>query len=273
MKVVAVSSAPLFFDLPSLALSALLLACVVGTAVLGIFIGRAMRQHHETLREPYGVLQAALLGFMALIMAFGLSLAVGRYEGRRAALVDEANAIGTTYLRAQTLREPGRGQSIALLRRYAAVELQLAHTVPDSPAERRVEASADDLQRQLWAIAGQAIGAAPVASAPRLYLESLNATIDAQGVRVAAFSNRVPTPVLLLELVGAAVALGLLAVYLAILGRGVVPVLLSATLVTAILLVTFDLDRPTRGFIRDPTTPMNNLVVEMALPPAAAPPP
>src|SRR3954447_9444275 len=180
MTVYADASAPLFFNLSSFALTVLLTACVVGTTAAGIFIGRSMRHHHETLREPYGVLQAALLGFMALIMAFGLSLAVGRYEGRRAALVDEANAIGTTYLRAQTLQEPLRGQSIALLRQYAAVELQLAHTIPNSAAERRVEAQADGIQRQLWAIAGQAMGDAPVASAPRIYLESLNATIDAQ---------------------------------------------------------------------------------------------
>src|SRR5205823_8672746 len=92
MTVYADASAPLFFNLSSFALTVLLTACVVGTTVAGIFIGRSMRHHHETLREPYGVLQAALLGFMALIMAFGLSLAVGRYEGRRAAGVDEANA-------------------------------------------------------------------------------------------------------------------------------------------------------------------------------------
>ena len=190
MTVYADASAPLFFNLSSFALTVLLTACVVGTTVAGIFIGRSMRHHHETLREPYGVLQAALLGFMALIMAFGLSLAVGRYEGRRAAVVDEANAIGTTYLRAQTLHEPQRGRSIALLQRYGSAELQLAHTVPDSAAERRVEAEADSLQRQLWAIAGQAIGDAPVASAPRLYVESLNTTIDAQGVRVAAFTPK-----------------------------------------------------------------------------------
>ena len=267
------SGAPLFFNLSSFALAAVLVLSVLGTTVAGIFVGRAMHSHHETLREPYSVLQAALLGFMGLIMAFGLSLAVGRYESRRAALVDESNAIGTTYLRAQTLHEPQRSQSIALLRRYAVVELQLAHAVPNSTREKRVEAAADDLQRQLWAIAGTAMGAAPVASAPRLYVESLNSTIDAQGVRVAAWSNRVPTTVLLLELVGAAVALGLLAVYLAILGRGVVPVLVAAALVSAILLVTFDLDRPTRGLIKDPTGPLVQLIASMALPPAAAPPP
>jgi hypothetical protein len=263
----------LFFDLSSLALTVVLALCVFGTTVAGILVGRALRHHTETLREPYGVLQGALLGFMGLIMAFGLSLAVGRYETRRAALVDEANAIGTTYLRAQTLSEPARSASLGLLKRYAVVELTLAHTVPDSAADRRAVATGDDLQRQLWTIGARTLEAHPVASAPRLYIESLNAMIDAQGVRVAALGNRVPTTVLLLEVVGAALALGLLAVYLAMLGRGVIPVLVAAALVTAILLVTFDLDRPTRGLIRDPTTPMTALITSMQQPPAAPPPP
>ena|SRR5438270_392175 len=265
--------APLLFDLSSLALTALLLVTVVGTTVAGIFLGRSMHRHHETMREPYGVLQAALLGFMGLIMAFGLSLALGRSEDRRAALVSEANAIGTSYLRAQTLPEPARSNSMALLRRYAANELLLGHFVPGSPDAVRVEAISDGLQRQLWGIGAPTLGSAPVASAPRLYVESLNATIDSQGVRVAALSNRVPTTVLMLEVIGAAVALGLLAVYLSILGRGVVPVLVAAALVAAILLVTFDLDRPTRGLIRDPTTPLTQVIASMALPPAAPPPP
>jgi hypothetical protein len=272
MAASAPSAAPLLFELSSLELTALLVICVLGTTVTGIFIGRALRRHTETLREPYGVLQAALLGFMGLIMAFGLSLAVGRYEARRAALVDEANAIGTTYLRAQTLHEPARSASLALLERYAAIELQIAKTVPGSSAERHSVADSGELQRELWSIAARSLNAAPLASAERLYVESLNEMIDAQGVRVAALSNRVPTTVLLLELIGASVALGLLAVYLAILGRGVVPVLVAATLVTSILLVTFDLDRPTRGLIRDPATAMTQLLASMQLPPAAPPP-
>jgi hypothetical protein len=265
--------APVFFNLTTLELSALLAVIVIGTTVLGVVIGRSLRRHTETLREPFGVLQAAILGFMGLILAFGLSLAVGRSEARRTALVDDANAIGTTYLRAQTLHEPARSASLALLQRYATVELSLTHAVPDSPRERRALAVSGGMQRQLWSIAGQSLAAAPVASAPRLYLESLNAMIDAQGVRVAALNNRVPTTVLLLEIIGAAVALGLLAVYLAMLGRGVAPVFVAAALVTGILLVTFDLDRPTRGFIRDPTTPLTSLIASMQLPPAASAPP
>jgi hypothetical protein len=93
--------------------------------------------------------------------------------------------------------------------------------------------------------------------------------IDMQTVRVAGLSNRVPGAVLAVEVVGAAVALGLLAFVLSLLGRGVITVLLAAALVTMLLLVTFDLDRPTRGLIRVPDAPLTNLRASMALPPAA----
>jgi hypothetical protein len=69
------------------------------------------------VREPFAALQAALLGVIGLILAFGLALAVGRYESRRAAVVEEANNIGTTYLRAQTLAEPFRTASLERLSR------------------------------------------------------------------------------------------------------------------------------------------------------------
>jgi len=93
-----------------------------------------------------------------------------------------------------------------------------------------------------------------------------------QTVRVAALNNRVPGAVLAVEVIFAAVALGLLAFYLAILGRGVVPVLLAAALIGSLLLVTFDLDRPTRGLIRVPATPLTSLRASMNLPAAAAAP-
>ena len=89
-------------------------------------------------------------------------------------------------------------------------------------------------------LGGQALDTAPIDSAPRLYIESLNETIDMDTVRVSALSNRVPGAVLALEVLGAAFALGLLGVYLSILGRGVPALLLGAILITLLLLVTFD---------------------------------
>ena len=108
----------LFFSLSGWALALIILAVMAGVTAAGIVLGRFLRKHSETLREPLGVAQGALLGVVALILAFGLTLAVGRYEDRRAAVVAEANAIGTTYLRAQLLAEPVRDRSLTLLRSY-----------------------------------------------------------------------------------------------------------------------------------------------------------
>jgi hypothetical protein len=264
--------ADVFFRLSTLELALILAAVVFGTTGLGFVLGRYLRGRSDHLREPLGVLQAALLGLVGLVLAFGLALAVGRYEARRAAVVDDANAIGTTYLRAQTLAEPVRTQSLQRLVRYTDTSIRLSRSVPTTTGEGQAIADGQKLQRELWGLAGQALAEAPLASAPRLYVESLNEMIDMQTVRVAALNNRVPGAVLAVEVIFAAVALGLLAFYLAILGRGVVPVLLAAALIGSLLLVTFDLDRPTRGLIRVPATPLTSLRASMNLPPAAAAP-
>ena len=82
-----------------------------------------------------------------------------------------------------------------------------------------------------------------------------------------------PNAVLWLELLGAALALGLLALYLSVLGRGLVPIVGAAILVSFLILVTFDLDRPTRGLIKVPATPLEAEQATMSLPPAAPAPP
>jgi len=168
--------------------------------------------------------------------------------------------------------EPLRTRSLERLVRYTDADIRLSRSVPGSADSRRAVAAGAQLQRELWRLAGRALVGAPVASAPRLYVETLNEMIDMQTVRVAGLNNRVPGAVLAVEVGGAAVALGLLAFYLALLGRGVITVLLAAGLVTLLLLVTFDLDRPTRGLIRVPDTPLTSLRASMALPPAATGP-
>jgi hypothetical protein len=262
----------LFFRLSTLELGLILFAVVLGATGLGLVLARFVRHRSEHLREPLGVLQAALLGLVGLVLAFGLALAVGRYESRRTAVVDDANAIGTTYLRAQTLAEPLRTRSLERLVRYTETSIRLSRSVPDSTEAHEAVADGQHLLRELWRIAGQSLVGAPTASAPRLYVESLNEMIDMQTVRVAGLNNRVPGAVLAVEVIGAAVALGLLAFYLSLLGRGVITVLLAASFVTLLLLVTFDLDRPTRGLIRVPDTPLTSLRASMALPPAATGP-
>jgi len=260
------------FRLNTGVLALILFALVLGTTATGWRVGRSIRDRSDGLRDSLAVTQAALLGFMGLVLAFGLSLAVGRHEARRAAVVTEANAIGTTYLRAQTLAEPERSESLDLLERYADVSIRIARTVPNGEAQKAAVQESSEIQRQLWALVGRALDDAPEASAPRLYVEALNETFDAQTSRVAGLTNRVPTTVLLLEVVGSAIALGMLALHLAIVGRGAPAGVVAAVLVSLTLLVTFDLDRPVRGFIRSPSTSLSNVRASMDAEPAASAP-
>jgi hypothetical protein len=261
-----------FFRLTSWELALLIFAVTAAFTVAGFAAGRYLREHSGTLREPFGILQGALLGLVGLLLAFGLSLAVGRYQDRRTATTAEANAIGTSYLRAQLIAEPERTQSLALLVRYTDQALLITREVPSSSGMQRTTAAEGALQRQLWELGGVSLAKAPIATAPRLYVDSLNTTFDLQNARLSALNNRVPDPVLWLELIGAAAALALLALHISLFGRGLAPLLVAAALITALLLVTFDLDRPTRGLIKVPDTAMVAVRASMALPPAAAAP-
>jgi len=245
---------------------------IIGSTVLGFLLGRALDRRREGLREPLGVTQGALVGFVALLLAFGLTMAVGRYESRRAAVVTEANAIGTTYLRAQTLAEPIRSKSLALIEQYTDLRIRLSREVPGTKQFVETSDASQRIQNQLWGLAGEALNASPVDSAPRLYVETLNEMIDAHTTRVSALANRIPTSVWLLQIVATAVALAVLAMYVAMLGRGVLTVFLAAALITIVVLVMFDLDRPSRGFIRVPATPLVALRDSMDQPPAAVAP-
>lgn len=235
----------MFFSLPAWALALVIFGVVFLACVFGSVLGQVHAGRSERLREPLGIVQGAILGVVGLVLAFGLTLAIDRYENRRAAVVVDANAIGTTYLRAQTLREPERTHSLGLLRQYGTLALQLSHEIPSSDAMDRTVAAQTEVQRALWRFAGRALARAPQDTAPRLYVDSLNQMIDQRTTRVSALNNRIPSDVLALELIGSAIALAILTLYLEMLGRGRVPIGLAAVLVGALLFVTFDLDRPT----------------------------
>lgn len=259
-------------DLNTTAVALVLVLLVGGATAVGVLLGERIRSRPEKNLEPVGVVQGTLLGLVGLLLAFGLSMAVGRYEARRALVVDEANDIGTTYLRAQLLAEPARTTSLELLRDYADTAVAIADRVPFDDGFDADVAHIEQLQNQLWAVAGDAVRDDPTGTAPRLYLETLNDTIDIHTERVASLKNRVPEPVMLLQLAAAALAAGVLALYLTVLGRSIASSLLVTMLLIVILFVSFDLDRPHRGFITVPAAALEQVRASMDEPPAATGP-
>src|SRR5256885_7039060 len=161
-----------FFRLSTWELWLIVAPIVLGFVAAGYLTGRFLRLQAETLREPVGIVQGAFFALVGLILAFGLTLAIGRYDARRAAVVDDANTIGTTYLRAQTLAEPMRRRSLQLLRQYTDASLALSNAVPTTARFGRAVTREDSLQRRLWTLARHAPLTAPPATAPRAHVET-----------------------------------------------------------------------------------------------------
>src|SRR3954471_1206044 len=120
----------MFFRLNSWELGLLIVAVIGGGCAIGAYAGRHVRRRSDTYHEPLGILQGALLGLVGLVLAFGLSLALGRYENRRSDVVTEANAIGTAYLRANSIAEPERSRSLAIFPRYTDLSIAVTTQVP-----------------------------------------------------------------------------------------------------------------------------------------------
>jgi hypothetical protein len=215
---------------------------------LGYWLGRFRGRCSEHEKESsVGTAVAATLGLAGFVLAFTFSMAGSRFEDRRQALLDEANAIGTTYLRAGTLPED-RGQTIRpLLREYVDVRLEAVRTGDFEAGIRRSE----QLHAQIWAEAQQIAKKQPESIQLGLFVQSLNQTIDLHTTRVVAGYSRIPLAVWValysltaLSMVGAGYHSGLTSK-----ARSLSFGFLAITFSVVMLLVA-DLDRPGEGLLR-----------------------
>jgi hypothetical protein len=154
----------------------------------GYRLGRKARRSEEETDSPLGEMIGATLGLLAFLLAFTFSMAATRYDVRRQLLLDEANAIGTTWLRAGFLPDDG-DQVRTLLRQYTDARLAASRPGKLQDSIRRSE----ELQARLWEHAAQLAkrNENPVMAA--LFIESLNDLIDLHAKRLtASVRNRIP---------------------------------------------------------------------------------
>src|SRR3954469_12282589 len=127
-----------------------LFAAILAAAEVGYRLGLMRHRQIGHEKEPtVGGIVAAELGLFAFLLAFTFGLAGARFEARRETLLDEANAIGTTYLRAKMLPEPQQTEVQKLLREY--VDIRLA-AVEDGKLETGIRRSTE-IHDQLWSAA------------------------------------------------------------------------------------------------------------------------
>ncbi|WP_240700533.1 hypothetical protein [Sphingobium sp. MP9-4] len=129
-----------FLDkLPILLVGLLMLATMTLTATAGYVLRQRVRRlltHKGATEEggAEGYIVSAVIGLVALLLGFTFALAVGRFETRRALVLQEANAIGTSYLRVQGLPEPHRTRMSQILVNYTNNRVELSTASPDKMA-------------------------------------------------------------------------------------------------------------------------------------------
>lgn len=153
----------------------------------------------EARKDQIGTLQGSVLGLLALLLGFTFAMAVQRYDNRRDLVVQEANSIGTTYLRASFLPEPHHAEVEKLLREYVDVRLEFYEAGYDKTKIAEAEKSTTHIQQQLWAHAVE-VGKLSNTPLTASFVTTLNETIDLDSTRLAAMRNHVPSSVWLLLL-------------------------------------------------------------------------
>ncbi|WP_036168144.1 hypothetical protein [Noviluteimonas dokdonensis] len=251
-------------------IAACLIAAMSVSRVVGIALRRRWKQgvasDGSKSDGEEGFMLSSVVGLLALLVGFTFALAVDRFETRRSLVLEEANAIGTAYLRTQLLEEPHRSRISRLLVDYTDNRLELAR-LPNAEA-RPLMARNDRMTTELWV--------ATVAAWPTIrgmdfsssYIDSMNSVIDLGESRKISRLAKVPYEVY-----------GVLFVYL-IAASGLVGFTRESRrerwsttflflLFTLALGLIIDIDRPIDGAIHESQKPMEDLRASLrATPPA-----
>jgi len=241
------SSGPLD-ALPLWGLFIAILAVVLLSVECGYRLGRYRRNRHEQEKEtPVGTMVGATLGLLAFILAFTFGLAAARFDTRRQVLLDEANAIGTTYLRAGML--PERREEIrTLLRNYVNTRLEAVR--PGNIAEGIRQS--ENIQNELWTHATAVGEKNPNSIVVGLFVQSLNEMIDLHAKRVqAGLRSRIPGAIWIGLFAVAALSLATMGYHAGMVGtRRSLAILAVAFTFSVVIELIADLDRPQEGVLK-----------------------
>lgn len=198
-----------------------------------------------------GALDGAVFGLLGLLLAFTFSGAASRFDGRRELIIQEANAIGTAYLRVDLLPAESREPIRALFREYVKSRLATYRKIGDDAATRAEFQRSVQLQGEIWSRSIEAARQVPSPAVLSLVAPALNEMIDITTTRLAA--TRMHPPLVIFGMLFVlALAASLLAGYglARTPGRNWAHTITFAVVIAASCFVILDLEFPRYGFIR-----------------------
>jgi hypothetical protein len=246
--------------LGELAIGAGLLVALLVAVEAGYRVGR--RRAADADSPPsggqVGAIQGAMLGLLGLLLGFSFAGAASRFIERQDLIVQEANAIGTAYLRADMIPEPNASQVRQVLAEYVAHRLEASkHLAEGLPPNFQAEIAA--YHARLWGAAKDGVLARPEMAVA--VLDPVNEVIDLHSTRLAAGRKHLPKVVLGLLVACSLLSMAVLGYGCGIGGGGRWPWLNGALaiLIAAALWTTIDLDHPRAGLIRLSDAPLQEL--------------
>jgi hypothetical protein len=234
---------------------------MIAAAEAGFHLGRKSEASTpDKAKSQISAVEDGILGILALLLGFTMFMVVTRFEARKQLVLDEANAIGTSYLRTALLPTPEGSEIASLLRRYIDVRVQYGTASSDLAPLEGLNAQTTRLQNELWvrAVAYGQNDPNPVRTG--LLLQSLNQVIDLESAQRMAFQNSVPKSVIYVNGIVGLLAAMLVGYTFGLNGRRqIFPTFVLAVAITLVLALIIDLDRPRSGFIRVSQQPMIDL--------------
>ena len=231
-----------------IAIAMVLLLAVSGE--IGYRLGFRAQDSKESFRSLMTGTGAAMLGLLGLLLGFSLSMAVSRWDQRHDVLVNEANAIGTIWLRAGLLEDPLRSDLRDALRKYTDARIALGGARGNPAARLSARSNSESLHASIWSVVKRANQPEQSNAVMSSIVNAANQLIDIHEVRLASIANYLPAPLFLVLITVAAVAVGFLAwAFGAANQGGRTAIVMLGLLIGVVLLLIMDVNRPQRGRI------------------------
>ncbi len=215
---------------------------------IGYQVGRLFHSRKKAI-DPSSLnhIVSGILGMLAFVLAFSFAMASSQHRARRHLVLEEANTVGTAYLRADLLKEPYRSRIKDLLKEYVDVRIKGANREMFTKAVQR----SVEIHEMLWHQVAEAAKKDPSKCA-MIVVKSINDVIDMHSKRIAAaLRARIPTSIWIALLAISALTMITMGVQAGIAESrkliAVIPLILAFAVLTALVV---DLDRPQRGLIK-----------------------
>jgi len=236
-----------YFVLIAVSIALLLFVGLLGMIQLGRRLGQ--KRDPKSAREGQAAAEGAVYALFGLLLAFSFSNAAERFDDRRVLIVNEANSIGTAYLRLDMLPAEAQPALRDGFRRYLDSRLLTYRKLPDVPAAREEFTRSLILQQELWRMAVETVKTQGVP--PLILLPPLNEMFDLASTRVARTSTHPPNAIFAMLVALALVSAMLVGFRMAGDDRpSPVHTVVYAAVLSLVIYLVLDLEYPRLGFIR-----------------------